>query len=118
MEDEVDLLGDFQLDLTDTERKCEGVSRLQCVLHQSHFCQEPFENYLLDQVFFYMRTWVGVSVDNFRNQMPKISLTHDRNWSRVAMMVMDCLCLFIHSFKFIPVGFIRLRTDQRNPLYE
>ena len=47
---------------------------------------------------------VGVSVDdNFRYQMPKIVLSHDRNWSHVAMMIMDCLCLSIHSFKFIPV---------------
>ena len=35
--------------LSDAERKCESVSSLQCVVL---FCQEPFENYLLDQVFF------------------------------------------------------------------
>ena len=59
MEDEVDLLGDFQLDLTDTERKCEGVSSLQCVLHQSHFCQEPFENYLFVGSGFFLYANLG-----------------------------------------------------------
>ena len=39
---------------SDAERKCKGVSSLQCIVLrlQSHFCQEPFEIYLLDQVFF------------------------------------------------------------------
>ena len=84
----------------------------------SHFCQEPFKKYSLNQVFLHANM-VGVSVDdNFRYQMPKILLTHNRNWSRVAMMVMDCLCLSILSFKFILAGFIPLRTDQRYNFYD
>ena len=68
---------------------------------------------MLDQIL----NMAGISVeDNFSYRMPKIALTRDRNLSHVAMMVMVCLCLFLHSFKSIPLGFIPARTDQRNHL--
>ena len=38
-------------------------------------------------------------------------------WCEYSLMTTkDCLSLSIHSFKFMPVGFIPLRTDQRNLL--
>ena len=42
--------------------------------------------------------------DNGKLPDAKIVLTHDGNWNHVVMMVLDYLCLSIHSLKILPVG--------------
>ena len=98
---------------SDAERKCAGV---WVVYNES--CSNLIFVKNLSKIICWIRYFlhanlVGVSVDdNFRYHMPKIASTYDRNRSRVAMMVMDCLCLSIHSFKFITLGFIPLRAKK------
>ena len=114
----VELPGDIQLDAMQNETT---VSSLQCVPLQSHFVKNHSKiiNNLCWIRYCLYANMAGVSIDdNFSYQMPKIALTHDRNWSHVVMMVMVCLCLSVRSFKSIAVGFTPTRTDKRNRLHE
>ena len=82
MEDEVKLPGDFQLDL---ERGC--VSSFTKRRAPITFFSRSLRKLFVGSGIFYVRTWLGLSVDdNFRYHMPKFSLTHDRNWSRVSSL--------------------------------
>ena len=75
--------------------------------------------YLLHQVFFLSANVTSVIVDdNIRYQVPKLRWLMTEIRAASLMMVMDCLCLSIHSFKFILAGFIPLRTDQRYNFYD
>ena len=115
MKDDVELPGDFQLQ-NESARVCEWFTMRHAPIS---FLSRTLQNLFVGSGIFYMRTLLAYLLTRILgSRCQKIALTHDRNWSHFAMMVMDCLCLSIRSFKFIPVGFILLRTDQRNPFYK
>ena len=61
-----------------------------------------------------VRTWRVSDDDNFRYQMPKIVLTHDRNWGHVATMVMVCLSVSVHS-NLYPQGLLSSELIKKSP---
>ena len=73
------------------------VSGLQCVLLDSHFCQEPFKIYLLNKVFFYLRTWLAYllttfwvtrfqnSVDSWSNDWGTNILYRPNRWGQITL---------------------------------
>ena len=114
----VELHGDIQLDAMQNETTVSSLhaSRSNLIFVKNH---SKIINNLCWIRYCLYANMAGVSIDdNFSYQMPKIALTHDRNWSHVVMMVMVYLCLSVHSFKSIPVGFTPTRTDKRNHLHE
>ena len=121
MKDNVELPENTQLDVMENEntRVCRWFTMRPAPIS---FLSRSLRKLFVETGIFHLRTWRWriISVDDNFSSYPDAKTASSQDWNRshVVMMVMDYLCLSIHFFKSIPVGFVPVRTDPRSHLHE